>query len=220
MSNRTLIGLAAAAIATLLVMVTLSAVTGISQETFEIVLSPADYSAGLRDHALLLRALFGLDSAFLILYASLITGFALRYVTPQNRVLIGVAIGAIVLTALLDMIEDHHILALMRGALRGIDATSDQIAFEHTLSQTKFHLGYFAEFLLGLHIVRSSRAATVLAVLLTVGTLLQGAWLYAAPDAMLPMGNFLRWAGFVVGFALIIQIVRRSSSAAATGAPA
>jgi hypothetical protein len=220
MSNRTLIGLALAAIAVLLAMIVLTIASGVSQETFEVVLSPSEYTAGLRAHALVLRALFGLDSAFLILYASSITGFALRYVTPHNRVVLGLAIGAIVLTALLDMIEDHHILALVRGVVRDIDASSDHIAFQHTLSQTKFHLGYFAEFLIGLQILRTSRAATMLAVLLTVGTLVQGAWLYAAPDAALPVGNFIRWLGFVVGFGLIIQIVRRDASAAATGAPA
>jgi hypothetical protein len=216
MSNRILIAIACGAMFTLAAMMALTAATGVSQETFEVVLSSTEYSTGLRDHALVLRALFALDSAFLVLYATLIAEVARRYARPGTRMIAGIAIGAIIATALLDMIEDHHILAMVRGAVRGIDASDGRIAFQHALSQTKFHLGYFAEFLVGIVVVRESR---VLALLLTAGTLVQGAWLYAAPDAMLPIGNAGRWIGFLVGFAMIIAIVRRAGGASATDVP-
>jgi len=202
-------------------MVGITLATGVSQETFEIALAPADYGAGLRHFALPLRALFGLDSIFLILYTALFVVFAQHIATPPWRLVLGIATGAILATALLDMIEDHHILAMLRGAVRGDDPGAGQIAVEHVISQVKFHLGYLAEVLIGLALPRRTLAAKVLAFLLVIGTLVQGAWLYAAPDAALPAGNFGRWIGFFVGFALIIRVVRApGAAAAATDAPA
>jgi hypothetical protein len=222
MNRRTdwIVPLAAASIAVLATMVAITVATGVSQETFEIARHPAVYTAELRAYAAPLRALFGLDSAFLVLYSTLLVLFARRLATPDTRAMLAIAIGGVLATAVLDMVEDHHILAMLRGAERGVDATAAQIAFQHALSQVKFHLSYLALFLLGLHVPRRTRAGTVLAWLLTAGTLAQGGCLYAAPDDLLPAGNMGRWLGFLVGFALIIQVTRRAGDAAATGAPA
>ncbi|MCU1282788.1 MAG: hypothetical protein JWM53_6334 [bacterium] len=213
--------LALAAIVVLAIMVGITLATGVSQETFEISLAPTDYGAGLREFALPLRALFGLDSAFLILYTTLFVVFAQHIATPPWRLVLGIATGAILAAAVLDMIEDHHILAMLRAAVRGDDPSAGEIAAEHVISQVKFHVAYLGEVLIGLALPRRTTAAKVLAFLLVVGTLVQGAWLYAAPDAALPAGNVGRWIGFFVGFGLIIRVARRPGvAAAATDAPA
>jgi len=210
-----------AAIAVLLAMVAITYVSGVSQETFEIVREPSVYAADLVAHAAPLRALFGIDTAFLVLYATLLVLVAVRFTTPENRALATIAIGAVLATALLDMVEDHHILAMLRGAECGITPSAGQVEVQHAISQVKFNLGYFAEFLIGLSIPRKTLHGKLLAVLLTAGTLVQGAWLYAAPDHLLVLGNYGRWLGFVVGFALIIRLVRHPGGGAAeTSAPA
>jgi hypothetical protein len=201
--------LAAGAIAVLAAMVAITAATGVSQETFEIVRAPDVYNAELRLYAGPLRALFGLDSVFAILYTTLLATFARRLMTADNKLLLVIAIGAGLATCALDMLEDHHILAMLRGAEHGIDASAAQIAFQHTESQLKFNLSYLGLFLVGLHIPRTTWVGTVLAWLFTVGTLVQGAWLFAAPDALLPAGNYGRWIGYGVGFALVIAFVRK-----------
>lgn len=217
--------LAAASIATLAAMATISAVTGVSQETFEIVRDPDVYAAGLRDHATALRALFALDSAFIVLYSAVFILFARRIATPANRWLVAIGLGAMLLTAVLDMVEDHHILSMIAGVEVGDAPGAARIAFEHTLSQVKFNASYLGLFLVGLAVPLATLTGRVLAVLLTVGTVVQGAWLYAAPAAALPAGYFGRWAGFVIGFVLVIQLVRgldrgAGAGATATGAPA
>lgn len=224
MTNRTesqrIVTLAYASIVVLAAMVLITMVTGVSQETFEIVRHPAIYGDELRRFALPLRALFGLDSGFLVLYGTLIVLVARRFATEQNRGLIAIVIGAVMVTALADMIEDHFILALLRGAERGIDPTAGQITFEHTLSQVKFNVSYLGLFVLGLCAPMGTTTGRLLAFFLTIGTIVQGAWLYAAPDAMLPAGNFGRWVGFLIGFALIIRLEHERSfaDAGATGA--
>lgn len=216
-----LVPLVMAAMAVLGVMIAISLTTGVSQETFEIVREAGVYSADLVEHATPLRALFALDSAFLILYSFALVMFAQRLVTADTRLVVSIAIGAILATTVLDMVEDHFILAMLRGAERGTDAGAGQIAFQHTVSQVKFHLSYLAQFGIGLCVPRRTLAGKLLGWLLTAGTLVQGAWLYVAPDALLPAGNLGRWIGFLVGFALVIQVVRRpGAGAGATGAPA
>src|SRR5262245_50060866 len=122
------IPLAGASTIVLLALVGITAATGISQETFEIVRSPDVYAAGLRDHPVALRALFGLDSAFLILYASFLIGFGRRIATSETRTFVAIAVGCVLGTAVLDMIEDHHILAMLSGALDHHDPGVGEIA--------------------------------------------------------------------------------------------
>jgi hypothetical protein len=213
--------LALAAIGCLTAMIAITLVSGVSQESFEIVRSPAVYAAGLAANPGALRALFGIDAAFLVLYATLfvVAGRALE--TSATRALVTLSIAMMLGTAVLDMIEDHHILAMLYGVESGSVPTAGQIAFQHTLSQVKFNVSYLGLFLLGLAMPRATLAGCALAVLLTVGTLVQGAVLYAAPVAMLPVGNFSRWLGFVAGFALLILVVRhRAAGEVATCAPA
>lgn len=198
--------LALASIVVLGAMVGITFATGVSQETFEIARAPDVYAAELRTFATPLCALLGLDSIFLVLYSTLLVQFALRVRTSSTRVLIVIAIGAILVATLLDMIEDHAILAMLRLAERDIEIGADAIGVQHVISQVKFHAGYLGLFVLGLAVPRTSRAAVALVWLLTVGTLAQGAWLYAAPDSALPAGNAGRWVGFLVGFALIAKL--------------
>ena len=205
--------LAIASMVVLAAMMGITFATGVSQETFEIARAPGDYVRELREFAVPLRALFALDSAFLVLYGTLLIQFALRLRTPETRSLVAIVVGAVLVTVALDMIEDHAILAMLRLAERGAEPSGTQIAVQHVVSQVKFHVGYFALFVLGLVVPRTSRTAVVLAGLLTVGTLVQGAWLYAAPDRALPAGNIGRWIGFLVGFALIAKISRDGGAA-------
>jgi hypothetical protein len=213
--------LALAAIGCLTAMIAITSVSGVSQESFEIARSPEVYAAELMAHPGAIRALFGIDSAFLVLYATLFAVAGRTLETSATRALVTLSIAAMLGTAVLDMIEDHHILAMLYGIESGSSPTAGQLAFQHTLSQVKFNVSYLGLFLLGLAVPRATLAGRALALLLTVGTLVQGAVLYAAPVAMLPVGNFGRWLGFVVGFALLIPVARhRAAGATETGAPA
>src|SRR2546423_12730420 len=116
--------LAVASLACLCLMVAISVVSGAPQEAFEIVRAPAAYAAGLRAHPAALRALFGADSAFIVLYSAFFLVFGRRVATAETRTLIGIALGCILATALLDMIEDHHILAMLYGAELGQDPSA------------------------------------------------------------------------------------------------
>jgi hypothetical protein len=173
------------------------------------VRAPAAYAADLRAHPGALRAALGVDSVFIVLYGVFFVLLAQRLATPQTRTLVALGLGFLLATAVLDMVEDHHILALLHGAELGLDPGPGDLTLQHTISQVKFHVSYLGLFLFGLAVPRDSLPGLALALLLTVGTLLQGAWLYAAPVASLPAGNLGRIVGFAVGFALAIPVLRR-----------
>jgi hypothetical protein len=211
MSRDWSIPLAVAAMACVVAMLGITIVTGVSQETFEVFRPAAVYAAGLREHAGALRALFAIDSAFLVLYTAFFVVFGRRIATDETRTLLIAGMGFIFATAFLDMIEDHHILAMLNAAQDGQDPSSADVVLQQTISQVKFNLSYVALFLYGLAVPRQTRAGVALSLLLTVGTLVQGAWLYAAPSSMLPAGNLGRAVGFIAGFALAIPIARYRS---------
>ena len=214
--KRRIIILSLAAIVLLCAMVTITLVSGVSQESFEIVRLPEIYAADLLAHAGAVRALFGLD-----VYAAVFVTLGKEIATQSTRWLVPVGVGAMLATALLDMTEDHHVLAMLYGAENGAGPTAAEIAFQHTMSQVKFNVSYLGSFFFGLSVPRHTTVGKVLAALLTVGTLAQGAWLYAAPVATLPAGNLGRWIGYLLGFGLVIAMVRsRVVAAPATGAPA
>jgi hypothetical protein len=204
--------IALAAMACLVAMGAISLVSGVSQETFEIVRPPAVFAADLREHAGAVRALFGIDAIFLVLYTVFFVLFAQRLATERTRSWVTVGLVFMLATSLLDMAEDHHILSLLYAVELGQQPTWEQLGFQHTLSAVKFHLSYVGLFLFGLAVPRAHWTGVALALLLTVGTVLQGAWLYAAPPAMLPTGNLGRLAGFLAGFALALPLLRPEPS--------
>jgi hypothetical protein len=200
--------LALASVACLVAMVGITLTTGASQEWFEIVRDPAAYADGLRQHAGAVRALFGIDSAFVVLYSVFFVVFGQLIARAETRTLLGIALGCLLCTALADMIEDHHILAMLYAAELGHDPGPTELVLQQAVSQVKFNVSAVGLFLYGLAVPRQAVAGKVLALLLTVGTLIQTAWIFAAPVAMLPSGNFGRWAGFVIAFILAIAVLR------------
>jgi hypothetical protein len=202
------IPLALAALACLVAMLAITIVTGISQETFEVVRPSGEYAADLRAHDGAVRALFAIDSAFLVVYAAFFLVFGRRVVTDETRTLISVATAFILITAFLDMVEDHHILAMLAAARGGADPSAAEVVTQHLVSQVKFNASYLALFLFGLAIPRQTTLGVILSLFLTVGTLLQGVWLYMAPPSLLPAGNVARGLGYILAFILAISFLR------------
>ena len=191
----------------LLAMIGLSLATGASQEVHEHYQAPATYAAHLLEHPGALRVMMGLDVAFLVLYTAF---FAALAQVLAGRPFVRLALGAMVATAVLDIIEDHRILASlgMAEANRPIDDAT--IAWQQVISSTKFSLSYLSLVLFGLAIPRTTRLGVALALFLTVGTLATGVLGFAAPPAWQDSLDGGRWLGFLAGFALAALWLRRA----------
>jgi hypothetical protein len=203
------IGLAIASTAVLVAMTVLARLAGVSQEAHEWYQPPAAYAASLLVRPGALRVLFGLDIGFLVLYTAVFAGLA-HHLTRLGRPFVWLALGAMIGTAVLDIVEDHHILTLLGVAEAGRPIDEGAIVFQQTLSATKFSLSYLALVLFGLAIPRDTALGLVLAVFLVVGTLATGVLGYAAPPSWRDQLDGGRWVGFLLGFALAAAWLRAS----------
>ena len=200
-------GLGCATVAVLAAMVGVSLATGATQEAHEHYHLPQEYAAGLLEHAGALRLVFALDIGFIALYTAFFAALA-RYLSARNRPFAMLGLILIVATAGLDLIEDHHILAMLDAAQYGVLPSAGEIGFQVTESATKFSCSYIGLALLGLAIPRVNLRGWLLSWFLVVGTLATGVLGYAAPPSWQAQLDSGRWIGFAIGFALALAWLR------------
>ena len=98
-----------------------------SQGQFQINRPAADYAALLVERAPSLRADLGLDFIFIVVYSAFFVALALvlkRWVEGQPfrdnvATIVNIAIGALLITGVLDAVENAHILAMLSMAEQG-----------------------------------------------------------------------------------------------------
>lgn len=195
--------LAGSSAAVLVAMTLVSLTTGASQEIHEHVAAPDLYATALLAHPAALRGLMGLDIAFLVLYTAFFAALA-AYLRELDRPFTHLALGAMVLTALLDIVEDHHILAMLRQAELHDLPSPAAIAFQSVESATKFSVSFFSLVMFGLAIPRTTKLGWVLCLFLTIGTLASAIAGYAVGPDLEPAFDSGRWIGFLAGFTLAL----------------
>jgi hypothetical protein len=191
----------------LLAMVAVSVITGATQETHEHYKLPRDYALDLLAHPAGLRLLMGLDVAFLVLYTAFFGALA-KYL---KSTLAWIGFAAMAAVAVLDIVEDHHILSLLSLAEHGRGIDDASIAFQEALSSTKFSISYLALFMFGIAIPRTTRLGWALCLFLTVGNLFTGVLGFAAPAGWREALDSGRWIGFLLGFVLAFLWLRSAS---------
>jgi len=204
-SRRAVRVLAGAAIAILGAMVAISLTTGVSQEQFEMV-RPGYRDAMVRA-APVLRVLISLDTLFIVAYAAFFFVFV-RAVGVAGVGVVRLGVGAMLATAGLDMIEDHHLLALARIAEGTAALDEATLRFQHVLSQVKFHISYLALVLVALGLPRRTPLERTFAWALGAPLPVLGALLWAVP-ALEPTLDVARWLAFLGGFAGALVVLRR-----------
>jgi hypothetical protein len=195
-----------------LVIVILMFATGASQEQHEHVNLPEPYALGLLAHAGALRVLMALDIAFIVLYTAFFAALA-KYLKLLGRPFVTIALAAMIGVALLDFVEDHHIVSLLDYAQHRVLPTASSLVFQSTLSSTKFSLSYLSMFMFGLAMPRTTRLGLVLSLFFTAGTLLSGVLGLALSSAQQVSMETGRWIGFHLGFGLAIARLLKSKDA-------
>ena len=101
-----------------------------------------------------LRINLGLDNLFIVVYGAFFVFLAVRLRALLDPWAGTVALAAILLTALLDAIENHHILMMLHSAERGMSLSTGESQIQMILSAVKFHSSYLATFLLAFGFLR------------------------------------------------------------------
>jgi hypothetical protein len=218
--NRILAALAFLAAAIVLVMVAAILATGFfSQEFFELAPSPASVADQLRDqplHTLGLRINLGLDNLFIVVYSAFFVFLAVRLRTLLSPAIVAVALAALLLTALLDAVENHHIMLMLHDFQHGTPISADELQWQMLVSNLKFHASYVGAFLFAFGFYRLGGLARVIAALVWFGYVPLGMITFVVPVEIVTPFALARTVFFVLVFALggIYFLGDRETSAA------
>jgi hypothetical protein len=182
-------------------LVGVAVATGVSQEYFEGVHPVREYSERIAAAAPVLRLDFALDNVFILAYASFFTGLAIVLRRSADHSLVNLALAAMLAVALLDIVENHHIMAMADAAVLGVPLGEGEIRLQAVLSLVKFHLSCLGAVLLAAAMPRTTSLARW-AVGLLVAYGFFGVLVLTAPPQWLDLLALIRTVFFVVAFVL------------------
>jgi hypothetical protein len=166
--DRTLAILATLAASTVAAMVLAILYTRSSQDFFQTAHPLDAYGAHLAAPlaALGLRLNLGLDNLFMVFYAAFFVMLAVRLRDTLDARLLAVALGAMLLTVLLDSVENHHIMTMVHAVEQGLPLSTADGQLQMVASQVKFHSSYFAVLLFSFGYLRLGQLGKVIAIVL------------------------------------------------------
>jgi hypothetical protein len=183
---------------------------GISQQYFEMVHTPEKYTEEIVEHSSALNIIFVLDNIFIILYTSTAL-FTIKTLSSHTTTFISLAVYALIgMVAILDFVENFHIYASMQQAKEGITVAAEDIRWQSAESMLKWHLAYFAFFLLGFLVPSDTTAEKILKYALWFWFVPSGVLLYAVTNTpYAALFQWLRFLNLIAGFVLIWMIMRK-----------
>jgi hypothetical protein len=155
-----------ATLAALTVVAILS--TGGTQDFFQSARPIEAYGAYLATPlvALGLRLNLGLDNLFMIFYGAFFVMLSVRLRAMLDGRLLTVALAAMMLTVVLDAIENHHIMTVVHSIQNGLPISVTDGQLQMIASQVKFHASYLAAFLFAFGFLQFGRLGRIIAVVL------------------------------------------------------
>jgi hypothetical protein len=138
-----------------------------SQDFFQIARALPDYAAHLAETPLNapgLRINLGLDNLFMIFYAAFFVLLATRLRELVDGRILTVALAAMLLTALLDALENHHIMTMVHSIENALPLAVGDGQFQMVASQIKFHASYLSVLLFSLGLWKLGSLGRLIAV--------------------------------------------------------
>jgi len=185
-----------------LILLAQSLVTGVSQEAFEMVIPVDRYADRLVSQAGGLRFAFTIDFLFIGCFTSFFVLFGAALRDEADRWVVAVAVGAMVLTGLLDAIEDTHILSMLASASMGRAPAAGEIQWQSWASATKFFASYSGLFLFSFALTRTTRWESWLRLSLRYLQFPIGALALTAAGGLVRPVLLIRALFYVAGFLL------------------
>jgi hypothetical protein len=166
--DRVLAILAMLAALTVAAMVVAIVTTRGTQDFFQSARPVEAYGAYLATPlvALGLRLNLGLDNLFMIFYGAFFIMLSVRLRTMLDSRLLTVALAAMMLTLVLDAIENHHIMTMVHSVQNGLPLSVTDGQLQMIASQVKFHASYLAALLFAFGFLQFGRLGRIIAVVL------------------------------------------------------
>ena len=166
--DRTLGILAALSGLTVAVMVVGILVTRSSQDFFQSARSIEAYGAFVATPLgpFGVRLNLGLDNLFMIFYGAFFVVLAVRLRGMLDPRLLGVALAALMLTVLLDSIENHHIMTMVHSIKEGLPLSAAEGEVQMIASAIKFHASYLGVLLFSFGFLQFGKLGRAIAIAL------------------------------------------------------
>jgi len=187
--------------------------TGVTQEYFEGIHPAAEYAAQLVKNAYWLRVAFTLDNFFLLAYSSFFLFFVVERRDKVDPVLLRVLLFFLLFAAMLDAVENFHILALLARAEQDLLPSDAEIELQYVLSAVKFTAGYLVAIVFGIVYPRDSLLAKCVGVSTAIVFPIVGVLVFTVPSPGSDLCGLGRFLFFVLGYFLsaIVYWNRESS---------
>ena len=199
MVNRLTAAMGGLAALSVFALVGVAVATGVSQEYFEGLHPVPEYTARIAQSVSALRLDFAIDNVFILAYGSFFVGLAIVLRRFANATLVNLGLACMLATAVLDMVENHHILAMADSAVLGIPLSEGEIRLQAVMSLVKFHLSCLGALLLAGAFPRIGTLARW-AVGFLAGYAFFGVLILSAPPGWLDLLALVRTVFFVIAF--------------------
>lgn len=151
---------------------------------YEQIRPVAEYSSDLLQGGLPIRVVATIDHVFLILVLAtfILVGQAIK--NERNSLVIYLTMVPAVITAYLDIFENHHVISMMVGLLQNIPITQEQINTQAIQSLAKFHGGNIVFFILAFFLPHLTKVEKIFRFILLFVLVPTGVVRYAFQDQM------------------------------------
>lgn len=179
---------------------------GISQEPFQAGRLASENVAKLLINPQGLRFNIGFDNAFIVFYTAFFVMLAYRLRALLSAEVVFFALGAIVVGAMLDAIENHHILTMLYSAEHGLPVTTEESQLQMLASSVKFHAVYVSAFLFAFGFARLGALGTFIALGIWFIFVPLGLAIYVTPLELARPLVIARGLFFIATFALSVPL--------------
>jgi len=164
---------------------------GVTVQDFEWVNDVDTYAREIVAAESPLRLILTFDNLFLTFYTAAFIFLAMAVWDQSNRVLVIVALGAVLITTYLDLLENHDILTQLTTALHGLPIALADLQERMVWSQLKFHSSYLALFLFAFVLPGDTFLEKLLKISLWLGYPLIGILVYTFPYSVFDLLRYL-----------------------------
>ena len=183
------------------ILVGINVFTGVSQEYFESTHPVREYTERIIRDAGPLNTAFTVDNLFLVSYAAFFVGLGILFQSQADSLVVKLGVGAMLLVALLDAIENHHITTMAQAASAGVSLFDEEIRTQVIMSSLKFHVSCLGALLFAVAFPRKSWLGRTISWLLAAYGFF-GVLVLTSPPSLLLTLALLRTVFFVMSFLL------------------
>lgn len=184
-----------------------------SQNFFQEAHAPDSYAQYLQSspHAALgIRLNLGFDNLFLIAYGAFFVLLTVRFKELLDAPVRIVALGAMILTVLMDSMENHHIMVMLHSVENGLPVTAQEGQLQMALSQIKFHASHLSVLLFSFGFWKLGRLGKIAAMMLCAYIPL-GVLISVVPVESAQPLELARTAFFILAFIIAARLFGKES---------